>query len=323
LRAAAGQVHCSRCNSIFNATQHLHAPDTEKADDGISLAGLFDDPQPTGLSASEDDASLFDMPSDPAALAEIDQLLDALPSIPADTQSTAENRHQQPDKTPPLADAGQQPPAITNQERATSGYPPGPADTPTNHQENPTHSTPLSRSDRDPPPLQPEQILGTPPPPAKPRHTLLWSVVSLLLLLAALAQAAWWGQERLLADPQARSLLERVCQIAHCQLPELRAPDKFMVIERSVISHPSTPDALQLRLQFANQAGFPQPYPELLLILYNSRQQTVARRLFRPDEYLDNIITGRPLIAAGQQITVKMSLADPGADVTGFKFEFF
>ena len=106
LQVAAGQVRCSRCNSLFNGLEQLHeevssnqAPVASEparvaratAEEEISLAGLLDDldaliePVSTAEETTPTAASA-EIEVDPAELSRIDHFLDEL------TAETAEER---------------------------------------------------------------------------------------------------------------------------------------------------------------------------------------------------------------------------------------
>jgi len=76
-------------------------------------------------------------------------------------------------------------------------------------------------------------------------------------------------------------------------------------------------------LTLSNQAGFAQPYPQIQLSLFNTKDELLARRRFRPDEYLNQTAGGYPLLQPKQPVQLEIVLRDPGEEATGFKFDFF
>lgn len=188
---------------------------------------------------------------------------------------------------------------------------------------------PLFPDPEDPPEIEPtegesllpEEILTT--PARNKRHGFAWSIAALLLLLLAVGQLSWLGRDQLMNYPTARKLFDSFCQLTGCQLPEQRAPDQLEILNRSVASHPHTPNALQILLTLSNQAGFAQPYPQIQLSLFNTKDELLARRRFRPDEYLNQTAGGYPLLQPKQPVQLEIVLRDPGEEATGFKFDFF
>ena len=117
-------------------------------------------------------------------------------------------------------------------------------------------------------------------------------------------------------------MLQQICQLASCKLPVRRDPGKFRVLSRRVGSHPEVKDALRVKVDFSNQASFAQPYPQLLLSLFDINEVLAARRLFTPEEYLGHPQSSHSLLHPGQKVSFEMGLADPGDTLTGFKFDF-
>jgi len=153
-------------------------------------------------------------------------------------------------------------------------------------------------------------------------YRFIGSLAILLLFLLTLGQLAWLGRDRLLEYPQARTMLQQICQLANCKLPVRRDPGGFQVLSRRVSSHPEAKDALLVELNFSNQANFAQPYPQLLLSLFDNNEVLAARRLFTQEEYLGHPQSGHSLLQPDQRVSVKMGLDDPGDTLTGFKFDF-
>jgi hypothetical protein len=148
-------------------------------------------------------------------------------------------------------------------------------------------------------------------------------VAALVLLLLAAGQAGWLARDHLIQYPAARELLASFCQLAGCKLQKQRAPDRLEILDRSVASHPQIPDALQILLTLSNQAGFPQPFPEIQLSLFNTKDELLARRRFQPEEYLDQVATRKALLQPKLPVRLEILLQDPGEEATGFKFDFF
>jgi len=152
-----------------------------------------------------------------------------------------------------------------------------------------------------------------------------WSLAILLLLAVSLAQAGWYFREQLLANPQARQLMESACQLEYitCSLPAKRSPEAFEILERTVSIHPDVSGILSMSMLFVNQAEFSQPAPGFRLSLFDAQQQLIARRSFSYKDYLQGNFDTPPLFASGHVQKVFLNLEDPGADVTGFEFNFF
>lgn len=319
MKAAGGQVHCGRCNQIFNA---LHS---------LSDSGFHGTPEPErheGLPEGPSPSATNDEPGDDMENLSLSQLFkDSL----ADDALVQHYGHL---ATEPEADAG--PPEDTVPVEAPfSRTIDGPGDTgqtedppfvPRNEQSETAPPEPDTRENEAEDNLDDLPIAGG-DSAATNRHsvgaTLGWTFGILLLLAGALAQFSWLERDRLLNYPGVREAFEQVCGLVGCRLEPRRAPDRIRILDRSVTSHPTVAGALQILLIFSNKAAFPQPYPKLRLGLYSTDNQLVAQRLFTPSEYLSENGSEHLLLNPDQQVEVEMALEDPGNKVTGFRFDFF
>jgi len=124
--------------------------------------------------------------------------------------------------------------------------------------------------------------------PVAPRRTGLWVSLSLLLLaLLALQGAYAFRTELMVRVPQSRMYYERVCEWLGCTvgLPRLSS---YLHIEASDLKapDPARPGELELLVAVRNRAPVEQDFPAFELTLTNSQEQTIARRVFLPAEYL-------------------------------------
>lgn len=302
LRAAAGKAHCSRCNGIFNAVENLFEEAPGQGRDDAPAARdipLFDAVDAQELNAF--DRAGFEELSAPArGNVDIDVDLDQLEMLeqPVEPEQAGQKS---------AAGASQAPPAAA---LADSGKASG----------APVPELPFTIPDNLPDiePTDPDEASTG----GNKRRTLAWSLLVVVLLLSALGQAAWLWRAQLMDYPVAREILHQVCRQIGCQLETRAAPDKFEVAERSVRTHPELPRVLQIHLTFVNGADFPQPYPQIRLSLYSNNNELIARRRFRPEEYLDPAQDQQALLVAGQSVRIELALEDPGEQATGFKFDF-
>jgi len=319
LKAADGQVHCGRCNQIFNALHSLrdsglHEPPESELHDGLSegLSPSHANGEPSDDVENVSLSQLFkDGMADDVLVQHYGNLAtgpEAEAGPPKDTDPAEAPFSQNADE-PQLTDRTREPSFLSRSELSETA-PPEPDTGEKGVEDNP-----------DDIPLAGGEITTT------NKHgvgaTLGWTFGILLLLAGALVQFTWLERDRLQNYPGVREALEQVCGLAGCRLEPRRAPDRIRILDRSVISHPTTADALQIRLIFSNKAAFPQPYPKLRLGLYSTDNQLVAQRLFNPSEYLSKRSSEHSLLRPDQQVQVEMALEDPGEKVTGFRFDFF
>jgi hypothetical protein len=89
-----------------------------------------------------------------------------------------------------------------------------------------------------------------------------------------------------------------------------------------VRSHPNTKGALLISATVLSGAGFVQPYPNLILTFSDMNQKTMARRVFKPTEYLKNTDEIEKGMQPETPVRVILEIVDPGPDAVNFEFEF-
>lgn len=158
----------------------------------------------------------------------------------------------------------------------------------------------------------------------KPRNkrSLLWFLGSLLLLPPLAGQLAWQFRDELIQHDAGRQSLNLLCRIVGCEVPIRQALDKIVIQGRNLSTRPDKPGTLFLQVNIINTAAFEQPFPRLILSLYNDKGDLVARRTFLAKDYLPSEFE-QQLMPKDQPILVEMELVDPGKEVTGFSFDFF
>lgn len=359
LSAAKGRARCSHCGEVFDAIENLQTDATQEppaerppAAPPRETPAQADAPQPsqpfepatgeTDIPSGPGDVFVSLGAEEPAAEKTAVPHRDEESGLGAELQRMSEFYEQALEQTPDLP-AGLTPPPSTRVPLDTDTLtlaPPGidihsPAAPFSEGSETAPAAdnrwttapagaegpAPLA-ADTGAPPESPEEAPFPVRKKPGPRHRLAWFLGSLLLLAAALAQLGWMERERLLKDPRSRVLLEQACSWLDCRLPVVSEPGRIQVLQRSVISHPFRPDSLLIQLTFANQAPFPQPYPLLQLTMFDRNGTPLARRSFTPAQYLEAPVGDDSLLQPGQKINIEMALLDPGAEATGFKFDF-
>jgi predicted Zn finger-like uncharacterized protein len=158
---------------------------------------------------------------------------------------------------------------------------------------------------------------------------LFWMLLVFLGIGILAGQYIWWAQrDWALQHPDIRPALVSACEWLECTLPTTRNLSSFKVQRHIIRPHPTLPNAIQFDATFVNTATFPQPYPDLQLTFENVGAQPLARRRFKPSEYLH---TQKPdaELAAGASVHLRLELVDMGAVIEGgrvmegYHFEFF
>lgn len=153
--------------------------------------------------------------------------------------------------------------------------------------------------------------------------TAVLTVVALILLVVLGLQYAWFMPARVLAGyPQARPWLEQFCAYAGCRLPDRREPSKIQMLARDVRVHPGYEGALLVSATLVNAAAHAQPYPRLQFSVFNVNGQTIASRIFEPEEYLSPDLDPNGNMSPGKPLQIAIELVAPEEAAISYEFRF-
>jgi predicted Zn finger-like uncharacterized protein len=322
LQARGGQVRCGRCMRVFDGFNALATlPDRTPPQPA---------PAPAAPTAKQPDAGALAPPS-PVQVG-------GGPESDAQTEIAAA-ADRAPD-APELAASAQAPP------------PPPPAPAPVEAAQAPplpqgfefepiTPPAPSPEAAAMPPPRPAMPAYGTTAPPpaasaisadasfleqahAKPRRrSRWWAAGSVLALLALAGQAAYHYRGDLASSyPVLRPALASLCDALGCSVPLPQRP-KLINIEASDLQlvDPARPGLIQLTATLRNHGDRDLGYPALDLVLTNTREHTLARRIFLPEEYLERLEDARRGFAARAETTIRLVLDTGDLGAAGFRLD--
>ena len=155
------------------------------------------------------------------------------------------------------------------------------------------------------------------------RRSRGWAVGAALLALALAGQAAYAYRADLAVQyPGLKPYLVQFCDLLGCKLAPPQRP-RQIAIEASDLQATDTarPGLIQLTATLRNHAGHALGYPALDLVLTNTREHTLARRIFLPKEYLER---GRDAVAgipASAELTIRLDLDTGDLNPAGFRLD--
>lgn len=114
-----------------------------------------------------------------------------------------------------------------------------------------------------------------------------WGAASLVLLLALLAQIAYFMRDTVVSQlPHTRPAFEQACAVLGCTLSLPKDLAQLLIVGSDLQTEAR--GRLTLTLTLGNRAGHAQAWPVLLLTLTDQDNRPLARRSFAPSEYLDD-----------------------------------
>lgn len=165
---------------------------------------------------------------------------------------------------------------------------------------------------RETAPLAPPRRLRT--------RTIYWAAGSTLLVLLLTGQALiFYGHSAARQTPMLRPVVEALCEPISCRkLPpiDMRRMD---LVETRVAPHPRYDKALRVKATLVNRAESVQRYPLLEVSLMDRQGQLVARRVYRPQEYLNKPETIQQGLLPQVAVNVQLDITSPGAPANGYE----
>jgi len=315
LQAQRGSVRCGRCMRVFNGFESLATAENpaqsarppvvsrESPPDVLIPAVPEYSPVPPSLPASVEDA-------DPPLVVTMSPPLPAPPAVPAPsgwrpapplasrTSDVEKVAADNAEAAPADPRAARHPVAAPRQDaRPVSGEKP--------------HAVAAAEADDD--------VTVSP----SRRRGGVWSIGVLLMGLVLVLHAAYFYRTELsMHYPSLKPLLVRACEAAGCVIALPQAP-KLISIEASDLQaiDPDKPGVIRLTATLRSQAPYPVAYPVLDLVLTNTKEHTLARRIFPPRAYLAAASDAVAGIAPSAEVTVRLDLDTGDLGAVGFRLD--
>jgi predicted Zn finger-like uncharacterized protein len=171
----------------------------------------------------------------------------------------------------------------------------------------------------------PDDLFGMPAPRAESRHRWPWAVGSMLLLIGLVGQCLFFlASDLAAAVPELRPALTGACRWVGCTVPLPRFPDQLFIEASDLqVLNAARPNEVLLTATIRNRAGVVQQLPLLELTLTDALNQTTARKVFYPADYLDKSQDPDKGIAPSQEIPVKLYLDTGDIRPAGYRLYLF
>jgi hypothetical protein len=161
-------------------------------------------------------------------------------------------------------------------------------------------------------------------PPPRRRQSRLWWLASALALLALVAQGAYrYRGELALTLPQAKPVIQQICLELGCEVPLPRRSELLGIEASDLQADGANPKVLVFSATLRNRAAFVQELPALELALTNAQDQTVARRVLMPQQYLPRGTGVDAGFAPGSELQVRVYIEAAELKAAGYRVYLF
>lgn len=152
------------------------------------------------------------------------------------------------------------------------------------------------------------------------KYTALFSLLSLLLIFTAAAQAIYHLRVKIAAEhPQFKPLLVKACAHLNCTVDLPKELDLITIGDSDMQEDDNFKSVINFSSSLKNNANYPQAYPDIELTLTNADDQVAIKKLITPKDYLSadkKIEDGLP---AHEVNPIKLALYVSEATVAGYR----
>lgn len=147
------------------------------------------------------------------------------------------------------------------------------------------------------------------------RRSWPWAVAALLSVLALIAQGSYFFRVDLAANyPSLKPVLIDYCRIMKCNIPLPQHADQISIESSGLEADPAHESLVTLNALLRNRANYAQAYPNLELTLNDIHDMPLARRIFKPGDYLTQSESVAAGLLSDHELNIKLPL-----DITRIK----
>ena len=152
------------------------------------------------------------------------------------------------------------------------------------------------------------------------QHAWPWAIASLFLFLALFGQAAYFFRADLAAQlPKVKPALIAYCRLLKCSVPLPQKTELLSIESSNMETDPAHDSLITLNALLRNRATYAQAFPDLELTLNDTQDNPVARRVFRPTEYLPPVESASTGLLPNHEINLKLRLNTTGLKPAGYR----
>lgn len=161
---------------------------------------------------------------------------------------------------------------------------------------------------------------------ATPRSGLKWitifSSIFLLCLLLLVQVVMFRSVDLANMYPGLQPTLVSLCESLPCRDSRPFDVTQIRLLSRNISQHPKTKSALLIKAAIINRANFAQRYPKIQITLFDVTGDTVAQRIFYPQEYLGTLYHPFLTMKPSTPVHIALEVMDPGSAAINFEFQF-
>ena len=140
----------------------------------------------------------------------------------------------------------------------------------------------------------------------------VYALLMMVLLAGLAAQYLYFQFDDLARKPSWRPLYALACKELRCELPHIYNVDDLTLKHITVKSHAFYQNVLVIDTLLTNLAKIDQPFPLLDVYFTDKKGNLVAKRRFKPEEYLRGELASKKMMPRLQPVRLAIEIDDPG-----------
>lgn len=154
------------------------------------------------------------------------------------------------------------------------------------------------------------------------KPTWPWTAAAVCALMLLIAQAAYFYRVDVAAHhPSLKPALESYCSLLNCEITLPRYADLISIESSELEAVPDIEARIVLHALLRNRAEYAQAYPHLELTLTDSMDKALARRIFKPTEYLPPTERPEAGIRPNRELAIALSLDTTDLKPMGYRMQ--
>ena len=146
----------------------------------------------------------------------------------------------------------------------------------------------------------------------------LWGSTTLFLLLLLGVQIIFFQGSELAGNKIVGPWLSKMCNSLEC--PPTIYSDVTLINVEDHLLYPKSDQVLEFRSFIVNNAQFMLPFPTVQLTLLTFTGDTMAKRVFRPKQYLSDDLSNTRM-PIKKRLEIKLQIVKPDRDIGGYTFK--
>ena len=152
------------------------------------------------------------------------------------------------------------------------------------------------------------------------KRAWLWGIFTLLLVLILFGQIAYFFRAEIAARmPGTKPVLLKYCELLNCTVSLPQKSDLMSIESSSLEADPGNAAQITLNALLRNRATYPLAYPNLELTLNDRQDKPVARRTFKPADYLPPLENEQTGLQPNHELSLKLLLDTTDLNPNGYR----